>query len=85
MGGAADGRLVYTEQPVLVRSVQQFVQLVQRSAGRVPRQEGRLLWQVTNQLQGDALWEVPRPGGQRDREADMRSGEGFHKKQFLLS
>lgn len=56
-----DGSVVYAEQPVVVCAVQQFVQLVQRPAGGVPWQEGRLLRQVANQLQGNALWEVPRP------------------------
>lgn len=70
IGGWADqligGRCVYAEQAVVVGAVQQLVQLVERPAGRVPRQEGRLLRQVANQLQGDALWEVPGPGGKGD-------------------
>lgn len=57
----ADGSVVYTEQPVFVCAVQQFVQLVEHAAGGVPREERRLLGQVANQLQGNALWEVPRP------------------------
>lgn len=57
---------VYTEQAVFVCAVQQFVQLVERSAGGVPRQEGRLLRQVANQLQGNTLWEVPGPAGARE-------------------
>lgn len=66
------GRSVYAEQAVVVGAVQQLVQLVERPAGRVPRQEGRLLRQVANQLQGDALWEVAGPGG-GGREAGRRS------------
>ena len=57
---------VYTEQAVFVCAVQQFVQLVERSAGGVPRQEGRLLRQIANQLQGNTLWEVPGPEGERE-------------------
>lgn len=57
---------VYTEQAVFVCAVQQFVQLVERSAGRMPRQEGRLLRQIANQLQGNTLWEVPGPEGARE-------------------
>lgn len=56
-----DGSVVYTEQPVVICAVQQFVQLVESSAGGVPWQKGCLLWQIANQLQGNALWEVPRP------------------------
>lgn len=60
--------VVYTEEAVFFRAVQQFVQLVERSAGGVPRQEGRLLGQIADQLQGNTLGEVPGPEKERGRE-----------------
>ena len=59
------GAFTYTKEAVVLRAVQELVQLVEGTAGRVPGQELLLLGQVADHLQGDVLGQEPSPGGGR--------------------
>ena len=63
----------HAEHAVVLGAVQQSVQLVKDSAGRMPGQEGVFTRQVANQLQRNVLGEEPRPKRETERETDRQT------------